>query len=70
MTCDHVKLAWVDHGYTGEAVAQTAAHGMRLAEVTRPEAVGPKHGFVLLPKRWVVKRSFARDGPFPPAGAR
>ena len=53
----HVELAWVDQGYIGEAVAQTAAaHGIQLEVVKRPEAT---RGFVLLPRRWVVERSFA-----------
>ena len=45
-------------GYTGEAPAQAAAqHGIHLEVVKLPEA---KKGFVLLPKRWVVERSFGR----------
>lgn len=52
-----VELAYVDQGYTGEEPAQAAAaHGMRLQVVKLPEA---KRGFVLLPRRWVVERSFA-----------
>jgi transposase len=51
----HVELAWVDQGYTGEAVAQTAAaHGIQLEVVQLPEA---KRGFVLLPRRWVIERT-------------
>lgn len=51
-----VELAFVDQGYTG-AAAETAAaeYGMRLEVVKLPEA---KKGFVLLPRRWVVERSF------------
>jgi transposase len=60
VTGDHVELAWVDQGYTGEEVAQTAAaHGIQLEVVKLPEAVGPKRGFVLVPRRWVVERGFA-----------
>jgi transposase len=52
-----VELAYVDQGYTGDEPAQAAAaHGMRLEVVKLPEA---KRGFVLLPRRWVVERSFA-----------
>jgi transposase len=36
-------------------------HGVHLAAVTLPAA---KHGFVLLPRRWVVERSFARAARF------
>jgi transposase len=38
-----VDLAYVDQGYTGE----------------RPAEAAKKRGFVLLPRRWVVERSFA-----------
>ena len=56
-TGDHVTLAYADEGYTGErAEAAAAAHGITLAVVKLPEA---KHGFVLLPRRWVVERDFA-----------
>lgn len=52
-----VELAHVDQGYTGEqAAADAAAHGIRLEVVKHTE---PKRGFVLLPRRWVVERSFA-----------
>jgi len=51
-----VELAYVDQGYTGERpAAAAAAHGIALAVVTL-DAV--KRGFVLLPRRWVVERSF------------
>lgn len=51
-----VELAYVDQGYTGEAAAQAAqAQGVVLEVVKLPEA---KRGFVLLPQRWVVERSF------------
>jgi transposase len=57
VTGGSVELAYVDQGYTGEEPAQAAAaHGMRLEVVKLPEA---KRGFVLLPRRWVVERSFA-----------
>ena len=52
-----VKLAYVDQGYTGEKPATAAAeHGIELEVVKLAEA---KRGFVLLPRRWVVERSFA-----------
>lgn len=56
-TDGHVELAWVDQGYTGEEAAQAAQdHGITLEVVKLPEA---KRGFVLLPRRWVVERSFS-----------
>ena len=52
-----VEVAWVDQGYTGPRAATAAsAHGIALEVVKHTEA---KRGFVLLPRRWVVERSFA-----------
>ncbi len=57
ITGQSVELAYVDQGYTGEETAEAAAeHGLQLEVVRHPEA---KRGFVLLPRRWVVERSFA-----------
>lgn len=56
-TGDAVEIAFVDQGYTGDQPAAAAEqHGMRLEVVKLPTA---KRGFVLLPRRWVVERSFA-----------
>jgi transposase len=56
-TGENVTLAYVDQGYTGEQPAEDArAHGLALEVVKLPDA---KRGFVLLPRRWVVERSFA-----------
>jgi transposase len=56
VTGESVELAYVDQGYTGEApAAAAAAHGIALEVVKLAEA---KRGFVLLPRRWVVERSF------------
>src|SRR5574341_167934 len=55
-TGDNVQVAFVDQGYTGESAAAAAqATGIDLLVVKLPEA---KRGFVLLPRRWVVERSF------------
>jgi transposase len=52
-----VELAYVDQGYTGEEPAEAAKkQKIELSVVKLPEA---KRGFVLLPRRWVVERSFA-----------
>ena len=57
VTGNAVEVAFVDQGYTGEDPAEAAAeHGIELVVVSLPEA---KRGFVLLPRRWVVERSFA-----------
>jgi transposase len=56
-TGQSIELAFVDQGYTGERpAAEAAASGVRLEVVKLPQA---KLGFVLLPRRWVVERSFA-----------
>src|SRR5262245_30060778 len=59
VTGEHIEIASVDSGYTGpaaSAAAHAAAHAIELVVGKTPEA---KRGFVLLPKRWVVERSFA-----------
>ena len=61
-TAENVQVAFVDQGYTGEDAAhQAAVHAVRLEVVKLSEA---KRGFVLLPRRWVVERSFAWAGRF------
>jgi transposase len=56
-TGDTVEVAFVDQGYTGQETEEAAADwGIRLEVVKLPEA---RRGFVLLPRRWVVERSFA-----------
>lgn len=56
-TEENVEMAFVDQGYTGSEPAEAAAQaGIRLEVVKHHEA---KRGFVLLPRRWVVERSFA-----------
>ena len=56
-TGQSVEVGFVDQGYTGEqAETDAAAQGIRLEVVKLEEA---KRGFVLLPRRWVVERSFA-----------
>jgi transposase len=57
-----VELAWADQGYTGEQLRRDdQAYGIELQVVKLAEA---KSGFVLLHKRWVVERSFARAARF------
>ncbi len=56
VTGNSVEVAFVDQGYTGDEPAQAAEdQGLRLIVVKLPEV---KKGFVLLPRRWVVERSF------------
>jgi putative transposase len=55
-----LRLIWADQAYTGDLVAWLWGlrpwRKVRLEIVKRPE--GTK-GFLLLPKRWVVERTFA-----------
>lgn len=56
-TGETVEVAYVDQGYTGQAAREAAAQqGIDLVVVKLAQA---KRGFVLLPRRWVVERSFA-----------
>lgn len=56
-TDESVEVAFVAQGYTGEEAATAAQEqGIRLDVVKLSDA---KIGFVLLPRRWVVERSFA-----------
>lgn len=56
VTGEAVEVAFVDQGYSGESAARQAeAHGIQLEVIKHTEA---KKGFILLPRRWVVERSF------------
>jgi len=57
VTGEHVQLGYADQGYTGvEPAAAAARTGIDLIVIKLAQA---KRGFVLLPRRWVVERSFA-----------
>ena len=57
-----VEIGYVDQGYTGEnATVQAEQEGIKLEVVKHTET---KRGFVLLPRRWVVERSFGWLGRF------
>jgi transposase len=57
VTGEAVEVLYADTGSLGADTAAAAQrHGIHLVVVTRPEA---SSGFVLLPKRWVVERTFA-----------
>lgn len=56
VTQQSVEVAFVDQGYTGDEPEQaTAQQGIQLVVVKLPQA---KKGFVLLPRRSVIERSF------------
>ncbi len=60
VTGQSVELAYVDQGYTGDdPAAEARQQGIQLEVVKLPEA---KRGFVLLPRRWVMERTFAWIG--------
>jgi transposase len=62
VTGNHVEIAFVDQGYTGaDAAKQASDHGIKLEVVKHTEA---KKGFILLPRRWVVERTFGWLGRF------
>ncbi len=62
VTGGNVQVAFVDQGYTGESAEdQAGEQGIRLEVVKHTEA---KKGFVLLPRRWVVERTFGWLGRF------
>lgn len=57
VTGQTVTIAYADQGYTGaDAKAAAKAENVELEIIKHTEA---KRGFVLLPKRWVVERTFA-----------
>jgi transposase len=61
-TGESVAIAFVDQAYTGpDTAAAATAHGIQLVVVKTPEA---KRGFVLLPRRWVIERSFGWSARF------
>jgi transposase len=62
VTNGKVEIAYVDHGYTGDDPdAAATEHGIELVVVKHKEA---KRGFVLLPRRWVIERTFGWLGRF------
>ena len=57
VTGGSIEVAFADQRYTGEeASTQASEANVSLIVVKRPEAT---KGFILLPKRWIVERSFA-----------
>ena len=51
----HVRLVWADAGYTGKPATWAAAMKMTLQIVSKRDP----HAFEVLPRRWVVERTFA-----------
>lgn len=54
--CKKLRNIWVDGGYAGQLVDWVAERfAFCLAVVLRPKE---RKGFVLLPRRWVIERTF------------
>jgi len=55
--CKKLRLIWVDGGYRGQLLDWVAErYRFRLRVVLRPKE---QKGFAVLPRRWVVERTFA-----------
>ena len=54
-TCHRIRLIWADAGYTGKLIAWAAAMKMIMQIVAKRDP----HAFEILPRRWVVERTFA-----------
>jgi putative transposase len=53
--CRHVRLVWADAGYTGTLTSWAQVLNMTLQIVAKRDP----HTFEVLPRRWVVERTFA-----------
>ena len=53
--CPRVRLVWADAGYSGKLATWAAALKMTLCIVAKRD----RHAFEVLPRRWVVERTFA-----------
>jgi len=53
--CRRVRLVWADAGYTGKLTTWAVALKMTLQIVAKRDP----HTFEVLPRRWVVERTFA-----------
>jgi putative transposase len=58
--CSRLRLIWADQAYAGDLIdwlwGLRPWRKVRLEIVKRPEGI---KGFLLLPKRWIVERTFA-----------
>ena len=54
-SCRHVRLVWADAGYAGKLAAWATALRMNIQVVRKRD----QHAFEILPRRWVVERTFA-----------
>ena len=56
--CPRLQKVWVDEGYQGKDVAATIRDELEIELEIVPKPVGQK-GFAVIPRRWVVERTFA-----------
>jgi putative transposase len=56
-----LSLIWADGGYAGKLIAWTAEFGHWVLQIVKRT---DPHRFVVLPKRWVVERTFAWLGKY------
>ncbi len=56
-----LTLIWADGGYAGKLIAWTAEFGNWVLQIVKRTEL---HCFVVLPKRWVVERTFAWLGKY------
>lgn len=54
-----LKLIWADGGYRGKLIDWTQAFGGWVLEIVKRNDL---HTFVVLPKRWIVERTFGWFG--------
>ena len=52
-----LKLIWADGGYAGQLIEWVASFGNWVLEIVKRS--DDQKGFVVLPRRWVVERTFA-----------
>jgi len=52
-----LKLIWADAGYAGKLIEWTRQHLRRTLEIVKRN--DDIKGFAVLPKRWIVERTFA-----------
>ncbi len=55
-TCPRLELVWADGAYAGMEAWMADRYGWQLEIVSKPPG---QKGFQLLPRRWVVERTFA-----------
>jgi len=55
-----LQMIWADGGYAGQLIEWATAVGGWVLQIVKRR--GDVHGFTVLPKRWIVERTFAWFG--------